>query len=512
MKQLFVFLMMFTAYTVCGQDIHDNKRPDRYETLKKFKYIADDEQSDSIPSVVYDHMDKPPVYPGGLGEMDKFIRNNLKFPSKAWITWKKRGLAKTSYTSTGIGTCIVRKDGKAILVKRTDALCPDLQDELARVVSIMPRWKPAELNGQVVDVMFSISSNLLDPTLVVPYSAVPMVKENRKLVRLIDRRYDYGMDKNLADSVANRLLSTHMEGWSDIESALCGARLLAALGRYEEAVSMLKETLDVYHTYGFRETPNPETGRYMLDSYYTKDCYDPVIELEASVTLAAISCMSGEKDSARIACDSALELIDIFLVEGMGEAEMSMQEIQMRSELLREKAEIVDHASTPGISLNSSDRYDIEREMILGDRNREIDKRIEEGKISNARIIQITNQLENMFKERQEKTANRNMVRLYQLRAMLIGMRDGVEKEKEYIRSLADGVSVGQKLSGRIEKWSGHFDLPICDRPVFLESIVLYAPLNTSGIKSETERAKVKTFYDMRHRIEDVYPLGWLCK
>lgn len=64
MKQLFVFLMMFTAYTVCGQDIHDNKRPDRYETLKKFKYIADDEQSDSIPSVVYDHMDKPPVYPG----------------------------------------------------------------------------------------------------------------------------------------------------------------------------------------------------------------------------------------------------------------------------------------------------------------------------------------------------------------------------------------------------------------------------------------------------------------
>ena len=100
----------------------------------------------------------------------------------------------------------------------------------------------------------------------------------------------------------------------------------------------------------------------------------------------------------------------------------------------------------------------------------------------------------------------------YGISAMLIGMRDGVEKEKEYIRSLADGVSVGQKLSGRIEKWSGHFDLPICDRTDFLESIVLYAPLNTSEIKSETERAKVKTFYDMRHRIEDVYPLGWLCK
>ena len=117
-----------------------------------------------------------------------------------------------------------------------------------------------------------------------------------------------------------------------------------------------------------------------------------------------------------------------------------------------------------------------------------------------------------MYKKRQDRTADRNTVRLYQLRAMLIGMRDGVEKEKEYIRSLADGVSVGQKLSGRIEKWSGHFDLPICDRTDFLESIVLYAPLNTSGIKSETERAKVKTFYDMRHRIEDVYPLGWLCK
>lgn len=504
--------MMFTAYTVCGQDIHDNKRPDRYETLKKFKYIADDEQSDSIPSVVYDHMDKPPVYPGGLGEMDKFIRNNLKFPSKAWITWKKRGLAKTSYTSTGIGTCIVRKDGKAILVKRTDALCPDLQDELARVVSIMPRWKPAELNGQMVDVMFSINTNILDPVYVVPYSAVPMVKENRRLVRLIDRRYDYGMDKNMADSVANRLLSTHMEGWSDIESALCGARLLAALGRYEEAVSMLKETLDVYHTYGFRETPNPETGRYMLDSYYTKDCYDPVIELEASVTLAAISCMAGEKDSARIACDRALELIDIFLVEGMGEAEMSMQEIQMRSELLREKAEIVDRASTPSIRLNSSDRYDIEREMILGDRNREIDKRIAEGKISNARIIQITNQLENMFKERQDRTADRNMVRLYQLRAMLVGMRDGIEKEKEYVRGLAEGKSVGSKMSGRMAKWLDNIDLPVCEKDDFLECVTFYAPINKTGIKSETERNKARTFYDVRRKVEEVYPLGWLCK
>lgn len=510
---VFILLAFLPFCSVSGQFVKGSeKHLGNSETLKKYKFIVDDEYGDSIPSVVYDHMDTPPEFPGGIEEMDKFIRENLKFPSKAWIVWKKRGLAKKNYTSIGLGTCIVRKDGKAILVRQSNELCPDLQDELARVVSIMPRWKPAELNGQAIDVMFSITTNILDPYLVVPYSAVPLVKENRKLVRLVDHRYAYGMDKNLADSVANKLFSNHKDGWSDIESAICGARLLAALGRYGDAAEMLKETLEIYHTLGFRDTPNPETGKYMLDPYFTKDCYDPVKELDAAITLVAITCMSGEKDSARVACDNALELIDMFLVEGMGEAEMSMQEIQMRADLLQEKAEIVDRESTPSIRLNSSDRHDIEHEMMLGARNREIDKRIAEGKISNARVVQITNQLENMFKERQDKATDRNTVFLYQLKAMLIGMRDGIDEEKKYIEKMVNGDGVGNKVAERMDKWNNKISLPVCDEKDFIECVVFYAPLNDEGIKSDEARKMAGNFYDRLRQIEKVYPLKWLKK
>ncbi len=510
---VFILLAFLPFCSVSGQFVKGSeKHLGNSETLKKYKFIVDDEYGDSIPSVVYDHMDTPPEFPGGIGEMDKFIRENLNFPSKSWIYWKKSGLARTNVTKIRIGDCVVRKDGKAILVRTTDEVTPELQKELARVVSIMPRWKPAKLNGVEVDVIFHIDTDLLEPNLVVPYSAVPLVKENRRLVHLVDHHYSYGMDKNLADSVAEKLLSTHRAGWSDIESAVCGARLLSALGRYGDATEMLKEMLKTYHTFGFRKTPNPETGRYMLDPYFTKYCYDPVKELDAAITLAAITCMSGEKDSARVACDNALELIDMFLVEGMGEAEMSMQEIQMRADLLQEKAEIVDRESTPSIRLNSSDRHDIEHEMMLGARNREIDKRITEGKISNARVVQITNQLENMFKERQDKATDRNTVFLYQLKAMLIGMCDGIDEEQKYIEKLVNGDGVGNKVAERMDKWNNKISLPVCDEKDFLECVVFYAPLNDEGIKPDDARKIAGNFYDRLRQIEKVYPLKWLKK
>lgn len=45
-----------------------------------------------------------------------------------------------------------------------------------------------------------------------------------------------------------------------------------------------------------------------------------------------------------------------------------------------------------------------------------------------------------------------------------------------------------------------------------LENIVFYAPLNVSGTENETDEAAAKAFYDKRKQIEEVYPLGWLCK
>lgn len=54
---------------------------------------------------------------------------------------------------------------------------PALSKEIARVVSLMPSWKPAEKDGKVIDVVFSISTSVLDPFFHIPYSGMPYVRE-----------------------------------------------------------------------------------------------------------------------------------------------------------------------------------------------------------------------------------------------------------------------------------------------------------------------------------------------
>ena len=80
---VFILLAFLPFCSVSGQFVKGSeKHLGNSETLKKYKFIVDDEYGDSIPSVVYDHMDTPPEFPGGIEEMDKFIRENISVPLK----------------------------------------------------------------------------------------------------------------------------------------------------------------------------------------------------------------------------------------------------------------------------------------------------------------------------------------------------------------------------------------------------------------------------------------------
>ena len=94
---------------------------------------------------------------------------------------------------------------------------------------------------------------------------------------------------------------------------------------------------------------------------------------------------------------------------------------------------------------------------------------------------------------------------------MLLGLRDGTEAEQAFIQGVSDGKA-GKKMARHFRKWSKNLTLPVASHSELLENIVYYAPLNETGTETEDARSAAKKFYDMRHRIEDVYPLGWLCK
>jgi hypothetical protein len=87
-------------------------------------------QTDSI----YTKPDKLPEYIGGENAKNKFIQKNLKYP-----------ISTVNKISNGkvIAEAIVEKDGSLSNIRIIRKLNPIFDKEVERVISIMPKWKPA---------------------------------------------------------------------------------------------------------------------------------------------------------------------------------------------------------------------------------------------------------------------------------------------------------------------------------------------------------------------------------
>ena len=88
-----------------------------------------------------------PEFPGGMGECMKWIGQNIKYPKEA----HDKGVQ-----GRVLITFIVEKDGSITEPKVARGVSPALDAEALRVVSTMPKWKPAKQRGQVVRVKYTI--------------------------------------------------------------------------------------------------------------------------------------------------------------------------------------------------------------------------------------------------------------------------------------------------------------------------------------------------------------------
>ena len=97
--------------------------------------------------VVFQVVEEMPEFPGGMGECMKWIGQNIKYPKEA----HDKGVQ-----GRVIITFIVEKDGSITEPKVARGVSPALDAEALRVVSTMPKWKPAKQRGQVVRVKYTI--------------------------------------------------------------------------------------------------------------------------------------------------------------------------------------------------------------------------------------------------------------------------------------------------------------------------------------------------------------------
>jgi len=98
-------------------------------------------------SEVYTVVEEMPLFPGGENARIKFFSNNLRAPAEG----VKEGSSGTVYVSF-----IVQADGSITNAKVLRGIGKSFDEEVLRVVNLMPKWNPGRQNGEAVAVVFNL--------------------------------------------------------------------------------------------------------------------------------------------------------------------------------------------------------------------------------------------------------------------------------------------------------------------------------------------------------------------
>lgn len=99
---------------------------------------------------VFDSVEQMPTFPGGEAELLKWISNHLKYPPMAM---------ENGVQGRVVIRFVVTKDGSVGEVQVYRGKDPDLDKEAVRVVKSLPKFIPGKMNGQAVNVWFTLPVN-----------------------------------------------------------------------------------------------------------------------------------------------------------------------------------------------------------------------------------------------------------------------------------------------------------------------------------------------------------------
>lgn len=95
----------------------------------------------------YDIVETMPDFPGGIGEMMKYLVKNIRYPKE---------MEEQKVEGRVIVTFVVRKNGEIADAKVVKSVHPQLDAEALRIINGMPNWTPGMQNGKPVNVKFAL--------------------------------------------------------------------------------------------------------------------------------------------------------------------------------------------------------------------------------------------------------------------------------------------------------------------------------------------------------------------
>ena len=493
-------------------------------------FAQDDWKRDSIPPEIYTSADYIPEYPGGWEALDAFFKRNFVYPAKAWREEERHG--------NGVLRFIVRADGVACGLQQ-DGMHPALYAELNRVFHLMPRWKPATKDGKPVDVGYNLSSATLalydQLGTELPFHIVSAMKG---LKRYTDenKRYDSGLDaEDLGEVTAKAAYIAGMAP-ENVELVSPLTRLLAAQGDMNRAMAMADTCARIYHAKDYditadtmsitKDDIDKETDKrtqlYKALSYYftreekegriIKGGYDGKDDMHAALTYAWICDAAVGGQRADSAYRHVLEVIDGRIEHQDVRIPARYRENGEYKNLMKEKLALVMKPGTGGVDLREEDRHEIMESYNYNDAMRVIDRKIKEGKINNARILQITKQLSEIRRSMNDHRMGKDSLNLYGLRALTLYLHQGMDAQRRYMDSVSGQSKELKEYFGKMSKNMQKHEAELSDRAAVLHCLACFAPINEEGDSKEEKKRRAKEFYRYRDAVKEVYPLEWLWK
>lgn len=112
------------------------------------EYIPPEEDEEGIVEAeIFTVVESMPEFPGGMGELMKYLATNIKYPPLA----KESGIQGRVFINF-----VVEPDGKISNVKVLRGIGGGCDEEAVRVVESMPKWKAGKQRGKPVRVSYNL--------------------------------------------------------------------------------------------------------------------------------------------------------------------------------------------------------------------------------------------------------------------------------------------------------------------------------------------------------------------
>lgn len=146
MLRFIVLIMFMSIINKCFGCM--SKNTDEDITYTEFLVVQDCDTFND--EKIYTHIDKMPQFPGGEAELMRWIAYHIKYPKKAYEN-KIQGKVILEFIVTSEGSI-----DQINVIKKVD---PELDNEAIRVIKSLPKFIPGEIDGEPVNVWYTIPIN-----------------------------------------------------------------------------------------------------------------------------------------------------------------------------------------------------------------------------------------------------------------------------------------------------------------------------------------------------------------